>query len=114
MVYFSRNEFECKCGCGFNTVDYELANILDNLRSHFGSPVIVTSGCRCEEHNAKVGGSKHSQHLLGRAADIIVYDVDPEMVYDYLNDLYDYKYGVGLYSKWVHVDSRNIKARWKE
>lgn len=30
MKYFKRNEFECKCGCSFDTVDFELAEVMDD------------------------------------------------------------------------------------
>ena len=36
----------------------------------------ITSGYRTASHNTKVGGSRSSQHLLGRAADIQVQDTD--------------------------------------
>ena len=73
---FDLDEFECKCGCGFDTVDQELVDILEEIRSHFKTMyggrvrVKVNSGCRCPDHNLSVGGSQSSQHLLGTAADI--------------------------------------------
>ena len=59
--YFKRAEFACKCGCGMDTVDYELVNILDKVREHFGTPVVINSACRCEAHNASVGGAANSK-----------------------------------------------------
>jgi len=112
MKYFKRSEFACRCGCGFDTVDYELAEILDDLREHFGQPVIVTSGCRCTKHNKNVGGAKNSKHLTGRGADIKVSGIKPLYVYNYLDNKYKDKYGIGLYKSWIHIDSRSKKARW--
>jgi uncharacterized protein YcbK (DUF882 family) len=112
MEYFQRSEFACKCGCGFATVDYELAEVVDELRGYFGKPVLITSGCRCEVHNSKVGGSKNSKHKLGIACDLKVLGVDAEVVYQYLNTKYLGKYGIGLYDSWVHIDVRLNKARW--
>ena len=43
---------------------------LDILRLAWGAPVMVNSGWRCESHNARVGGSRLSRHLIGCAADI--------------------------------------------
>jgi len=103
--HFRREEFACKCGCGFNTVDTELLEILERIREEFGKPVIITSACRCEAHNERVGGSSASQHKLGRAADIIVKGVDPEDVAAWLNMVSDG--GVGTYSTFTHVDSRS-------
>ena len=44
--------------------------VLDPLRERWGVPIYVTSGYRCPELNARVGGSKTSYHLRGMAADI--------------------------------------------
>ena len=110
--HFRRDEFACKCGCGFNTVDVELLATLEAVREHFGKPVIITSACRCPAHNERVGGASGSQHKLGRAADIIVKDVDPEDVAEGLG--VHCVGGVGEYSTFTHVDSRSDrKARWK-
>lgn len=111
-IYFKREEFACKCGCGFDTVDVDLLPILIDLRSKFKSPVIITSGCRCYEYNRKVGSKYSSQHTKGKAADITVKGYSPEQVYDYLTAKYPNKYGFGLYKTFVHVDSRDVKARW--
>lgn len=110
--YFSRDEFACKCGCGFDTVDALLLEVLTNIRIHFNKPVLITSGCRCDAHNIRVGGSSKSQHKLGRAADIIVLGVSPQDVYDYSVKTYPNTLGLGNYDTFTHVDSRNIKARF--
>ncbi len=55
----------------------------------------ITSGYRTASHNAKVGGSKSSQHLLGRAADIQVQDTDPLAVAAYAESLMPGWGGVG-------------------
>ena len=53
-----------------------VTNVLDNLRDGWGRPIIVTSGYRCKELNAAVGGTRNSQHLKGQAADIVSDDLD--------------------------------------
>lgn len=45
-----------------------LRRIIGEVAASFG-PVTVNSTCRGREHNARVGGSKHSQHLTGNAVD---------------------------------------------
>ena len=45
-------------------------NVLQPVRDHFGKGVKVNSGLRTPEVNAKVGGSKTSDHCKGMAADI--------------------------------------------
>ncbi len=107
---FSRSEFACKCGCGFDTVDAELVNMLEQVREHFGQPITITSGCRCPDHNDTVGG-KASQHLKGRAADFKVKATSAQVVQDYCDEAFP-DGGVGRYSTWTHIDSRGVKARW--
>ena len=110
---FNRYEFSCQCGCGFNTVDVELIIVVQDVRDYFGQPVRINSGCRCPKHNAAIGGSKNSQHLFGKAADIVVLGVFAWDVDEYLKDKYPDKYGIGRYSGWTHIDVRAGKARWK-
>ena len=45
-------------------------NILDPLREHYGQPIIINSGYRCDKRNKAIGGATTSQHKLGQAADI--------------------------------------------
>ena len=110
---FTRKEFACKSGnCTPIAVDHELVLVLQDLRDHFGKAIKITSGYRCPAHNATVGGAPNSKHTLGTAADIKVVGVYPQEVYNYLNTKYPDKYGLGLYSSWVHVDIREERARW--
>ena len=64
------SEFACKCGCGKNDIDQRVIDMAEKLRVELGVPVRVNSGCRCEKHNAKVGGVKGSKHIKGLAADL--------------------------------------------
>lgn len=108
---FSRSEFACKCGCGFDDVSKELVLTLQDLRDHFGEAVNVTSACRCKAHNAKVGGAKASKHLLGVAADVKVRNKSLFSVYEYLSKKYSGKFGVIEYSSFVHIDMRREPYR---
>lgn len=112
--YFKRKEFACNCGCGFDTVDAALLDILAEVRHVFGRPTYINSGCRCEKYNAYVGGASSSQHLLGRAADIRVKNVKPQEIYDFLNTEYPNELGLGNYDTFIHVDTRTeAPARWE-
>lgn len=111
---FSRPEFLCKgenChpsgtgNCGFDTVDTELLRLLENVRNYFKKSVHITSGCRCPTHNEAVGGSHNSQHKLGRAADIIVADTEPDDVADFLDKIM-ITGAIGRYKTFTHVDTR--------
>ena len=118
---FKKSEFDCKCGC--NMPDDVLANItklasqLQYIRDNVALPITINSGYRCEAHNKSVGGSKNSQHLLGKAADIVINGLDPVLdTYDYLDDLMRtgeiLQGGLGMYQSFTHYDIRKIKARW--
>jgi len=117
---FKLKEFECKCGCDMPLEVYEniikLASQLQFLRDYTGRPITINSAYRCPEHNAKVGGSKTSQHLLGKAADITIQSLKPAEVYALIEDLIDMGHmlqgGLGLYDTFVHIDIRKTKARW--
>lgn len=111
--YFSRSEFKCEC-CDYDTVDAGLVVLLTEIRIYFDSPVIINSGCRCVNHNQKVGGSKNSQHLIAKAADITIANVNSVAIYNYINEIYTNTYGIGLYETFTHVDVRNKKARWSK
>lgn len=70
MKHFKQKEFACKCGCGFDTIDPELAYRLDMARTTSGIAYNVLSGCRCAAHNEAEGGSPTSSHKKGKAVDI--------------------------------------------
>ncbi|HAT3959732.1 TPA: DUF882 domain-containing protein [Citrobacter freundii] len=110
--HFNDSEFACKCGCGFKSVSPELVKRLEVIRNHFGAPLIISSACRCPKHNAKVGGAKASQHLLGTAADINVKGVTQSTVWAFINETWPDKGGLGRYNSFTHIDVRPVKARW--
>lgn len=97
----SRHEFACQCGCGYDTVDFDLPTDIQECRDDFQKKhpemdvrITVTSGNRCDEHNCREGGTvrkmisvviksvKHlfpdftvgSQHLYAKACDFLLYD----------------------------------------
>ena len=116
---FKVRELRCRDGTDTVMVDEMLTVVLQCIREHFGKAVTITSGYRTPAHNAKVGGSKSSQHLLGRAADIQVAGTSVEDVAAYAESLMPDWGGVGRYpvkagrtTGWVHVDTRANKSRW--
>ena len=110
--YFKPQEFACKCGCGTQEVSEVLLKELDFIRGHFGVPVRVLSGRRCDAHNRAVGGAEKSQHKEGLAADITVKGKTPKEVFEFLNSKFKSHYGIGLYKTFVHFDVRPTRARW--
>lgn len=111
--HFDRSEFACNCGeCDSIAVDKVLIDVLEDVRERFSKSVTVTSGYRCPKYNLKVGGSRNSQHLTGKAADIVVKDVAARDVSMYLKQSYPDDFGIGTYDDFTHIDTRDIKARW--
>ena len=111
----SRSEFACWCGCGKDDVDLELVSALQSLRDISGWPIVISSGVRCRDHNAAVGGVPNSYHVLGMAADIRILHLNVGIV----SRLAEYvpsfaRGGIGLYPNmgFVHVDVRPLKSRW--
>ena len=112
--------FACECGCGFDTVDVELLDVLEDLESYFGVKITELHGCRCRQHNETVKEkgpdyipwSSNSQHLYAKAADVKLDGISPFMVYEYLDKKYINKYGLGKYKTFTHIDVRKLKARW--
>lgn len=118
--HFHINEFRSKDGEYFPKHAQEnlkvLAEQLEILREHFGAPIKINSGYRSAKHNAKIGGEENSQHLLGKAADIVVEGISPDEVADAIDFLIDGKMmkqgGLGRYATFTHYDIRGKKARW--
>lgn len=48
-----------------------LAELLERVRTHLGVPIIITSGYRAPAVNQAVGSVATSDHVQGRAADIV-------------------------------------------
>jgi len=123
--HFSRWEFTCRCGCGFNTVDIELVDVLEDLYENFEIiykeiKIEITGPNRCWQHNLDEEGEDGSKHLLAQAADIKVFciktycpsQIDSELIWSYLTTKYSDKYGIGRYRDRTHIDVRKNKARW--
>lgn len=114
IPHFQKSEMTCKCGCGLNNTDLRLMQILEQIRSHFGNkPVIITSGCRCPQHNAAVGGVQGSWHTKGKAADFYIQGVSTRDLLNYCQSLvnqgilrYTYTNSQGMNGV-VHIDIGN-------
>lgn len=62
----------------------QTAALLQAVRDHYISPVIVHSGYRCRALNEAIGGATRSQHLAGEAADFHVVGRDLETVWRWI------------------------------
>ena len=75
IKHFKPKEFDSpdRPGSG-RAMRMELVSKLDQIREQVGQPMIVTSGFRTEEQNAKVGGVDSSAHTGGFAVDLACRD----------------------------------------
>ena len=117
---FSKSEFDCKCGCEMpkevlNNVQ-KLANQLQIIRDKVNVPITINSAYRCPKHNSIIGGAKSSQHLQGKASDIVIEGYSNEDVADLIEGLIAsgdiLQGGLGRYNTFTHYDIRKTKARW--
>lgn len=114
---FRASEFACKGNgcCSTIKIDEQLVTYLQKIRNHFKKSVTINSGYRCSKHNKKVGGASSSNHVKGKAADIVVKDVKPAEVAKYAESIGIL--GIGLYETdkdghFVHIDTRTKKSFW--
>lgn len=111
---FRVREFACADGSDPIFIADELVIVLQNIRTHFGKAVTITSAYRTPSRNSAVGGTAYSQHLYGTAADIKVNGISPKNVAAYAEKLMPNRGGIGIYNTFTHIDVRKTKSRWKE
>lgn len=93
-------------------IDSRVLRKIQNIREHFGKPVIVTSGYRTPEHNKKVRGVANSYHMKGMAIDWYIKGV-PIGELAKVAEQYGFT-GIGQYrvKHFIHTDIREKKTKW--
>lgn len=122
---FKKSEFDSRDGAEMPPEVLEnitkLAQNLQVLRDHLNKPIKINSGYRSPEYNARLrakssGVAKNSQHIKGRAADIVISGLTPRQVAQELEKLIAagkiLQGGIGIYPTFTHYDIRGNKARW--
>jgi len=117
---FNIEEFQCTDGSEMPTdVQLNIAELvmqLEILRSHFNAPIHINSAYRSLEYNRSIGSNDTSQHVFGKAADIVVEGFTPDEVADAIEFLISAglikEGGVGRYNTFTHYDIRGTRARW--
>ena len=112
--YFTRAEFRCPCGkCGGFPVapEEKIVRTVDAIRAKLGKPITISSGVRCTEHNAAVGGVATSYHLKGMAADLHCATATPAEMKKAAEAVMGKTGGIGLYDWGIHVDVGKY-SRW--
>ena len=112
--HFRLREFACKDGSDKVLVDDALVELLEAVREAAGGAVTINSAYRTPAHNAAVGGVSYSQHVYGRAADIVVAGASPLLVGQIAEYYLDRRGGIGVYQTFTHVDTRAIRSRWDQ
>jgi uncharacterized protein YcbK (DUF882 family) len=90
--------------------------IVDALRKHLGRSIVLTSSYRSPAYNAAISGAAaKSYHMDFKALDITVAGHSPKQVFDLLKKWRTegkFTGGLGLYSTFVHIDTRGTNATW--
>lgn len=109
-IYFEHREFACKCehsDCGRTLYNERTIAALYSVRMHYGEPLAISSGFRCQRHNHDVSGKDNSFHRIGTAVDLYL-PSDPilkQKLIDIVSCYADWFYvGEGF----IHFDMRNI------
>lgn len=117
---FSKSEFESKDGAKMPDDVFEnvkvVAEQLQVLRDVLNIPIKINSAYRSPSHNKKIGGVRNSQHITGKAVDIVAKGITTNYLAFKINELIIkgkmLEGGVGIYDTFVHYDIRGTKARW--
>ncbi len=88
-------------------LDPKLVEVLQKLRDHLNKSIKINSGYRHFWYNKIVDGKKQSQHLIGRAVDIVVDGMTPLQVAKAAIDAAGADiFGIGIYGTFTHIDVR--------
>lgn len=103
---FSYDELKCKCGCERALFDQDFLTMLQDIRDRYGKPLTISSGYRCKSHNKTVGGAPRSLHMRGKAADIVWPKGGRERKILLCCAIAAGAKGLGISSKFLHIDNR--------
>lgn len=115
--FFTTAELACPCkfpSCVEQRISQDLVRRLEKLREFVLVPIRINSGYRCpkqQDYLTRQGfptAAGTSQHELGNAADISVYDMDGRVLAEHARS--EFK-AIGTARTWIHVDIRDDKTR---
>lgn len=119
--YFRTSEFSCQCkhsSCVEQKISEDLINRLTYLREAKQSPMTITSGFRCKQHQEDIRKSgvstvvaKVSQHELGNAVDVKFRAL---RIDEWINDAKRKFSYIGIATNFLHLDTRpaKVKDQW--
>ena len=122
LIIFTASEFECECGCGFDTVDAELITVLEDVHGYFSEvydakvrdfyqkrvPGALNTMRRCKKRtiptmfrirlNPSTWRPKRQTSKSNIISHTMVgFDVPADSVAGYLENKYPDRYGIGRY-----------------
>jgi zinc D-Ala-D-Ala carboxypeptidase len=108
--YFTREEFDCRCGCGRNEIPDAFIHDMDDLREACGFSLVVNSGWRCKDHPKEAAKDEPGEHNRG-AADVRA--GNGYQLYVIQERAYELGFrGIAAGQGFVHVDRRDAKTSW--
>ena len=85
-------------------MNHTLITVADRVRTHFGAEAFVSSGVRCPQHNANVGGVQNSRHLTGKAMDFCVSGQKAAQLLEYVWKQPEIRYAYDIDGTYIHMD----------
>ena len=108
IQYFSRKEFACKCGryCDGYPAQMQrgIVELADRARADLKGPGYISSGLRCSQHNANVGGVSNSRHLTGKAIDLRIEGKTARQTLAWAQKQPQVRYAYAIDANFVHMD----------
>lgn len=109
-TYFTEAELKCK-GSGKLILADGFADMLLELRLKYNKPMIITSACRSEEHNKKVGGAANSFHICDNGIGCLAIDVschDGRSRLELVRLGIALGWSIGVHKSFIHLDQRDL------
>lgn len=79
-------------------------SVLEPLRAAVGRPVVILSAFRSLAVNEAIGGAKHSEHIAGRAADVIVAGMSPLELCEFAVMMnLPFNQVIHEFGRWMHI-----------
>ena len=108
IQYFSKKEFACKCGryCDGYPAQMQrgVVELADRARAELKGVGFVSSGLRCTQHNANVGGVSDSRHLFGKAVDLRIEGKSARQTLAWAQKQPEVRYAYAIDTSFVHMD----------
>jgi hypothetical protein len=101
-------------GAPYARISVELIDALEEIIASTDAAIYILSGYRHPARNAlpEIGGSGESQHMAGRAADLMSPDLSALDLAELVLMALGCEIGLGLYANSIHVDVRGRRAVW--